>query len=68
MSLSKRAAEEIAKSEIARSQANNEKVYTVQLYSNEKSKWVPIGKTGAEAARKFEKKYIEHRVYELLGA
>jgi hypothetical protein len=66
MAFSKTAAYNQARAEIIRSQNTKEQRYTISLYNFQKDRWIKLGNIGSTAAREFERRYIEHRVEELL--
>ncbi len=68
MSISKTAAFNQAMSEIARSSNDNSKFMTIRLLDNKKDEWIVTGRMGRRASLKFQRRFVENRMLELLKA
>lgn len=66
MPISKTAAYNRAKGEIARSWNDDSNNRTISLYDEKRKEWVRVGKMEKKASLKFERRYIERRMAELL--
>ena len=65
MKITYNAAKELAKSEIIRCQQHNDNLWTIKMFNEDYDEWIVVAKTNRATALRFERKFVEHRTYEI---